>query len=231
MDRLLSAPNDQVAQILDEFNAKHAQAFTFPDLSLDDRQRLVERLLQLASAEDPPVGCRCLEALRLLSRDRSHLEAVFSADVLSSLVRLARLTGCGKEGEEEEAAEGLPKDFPADVVVEALKTLCNLIYNSSQVQQTCRWAPRGASAHMAASLEGRSANTHTQGKCPRGTDPCRWTFLTVDCSSIGVRCETTLAVHRALCNYCAGLSVCPVNRSMERHQRSMWGAIVCMSVR
>lgn len=140
MDRLLSASNDQVAHLLDEFNAKHAEAFTFPELSLDNRQRLVERLLQLASAEGPPVGCRSLEALRLLSRDRSHLETVFSADVLSALVRLARLAVPGREGEaeeEEEQAEGLPKDFPAAVVVEALKTLCNLIYNSSQVQQTC----------------------------------------------------------------------------------------------
>lgn len=142
MDRLLSASNEQVAHLLDEFNDKHAQAFAFPDLSLDDRQRLVGRLLQLASVEDPSVGCRCLEALRLLSRDRSHLEAVFSADVLSSLVRLALLTtghgrGDGEGEEEEEEGEGLPKDFPATVVVEALKTLCNLIYNSSQVQQTC----------------------------------------------------------------------------------------------
>lgn len=132
VDQMVDTPLDQVEPLLREFNAKHAQIFTFPDLSLDDRQQLVSRLIEVVSSDGAEQSCqvRCLETLRLLSRDRCHLEDVFSADVLASLACAARLTGLPNE-------EQLGHDLPAPVVVEALKTLCNLIYNSPMVQQIC----------------------------------------------------------------------------------------------
>ncbi|XP_075547137.1 ric8 guanine nucleotide exchange factor A isoform X2 [Dermacentor variabilis] len=133
VDQLLGASHDQVESLLKEFNAKHAQIFTFPDLSLDDRQRLVSWMIEVVSSERAKESCqvRCLETLRLLSRDRCHLEEVFSADVLASLARVAQLTGRPSE------ELGQVEHLRAPVVVEALKTLCNLIYNSAMVQQTC----------------------------------------------------------------------------------------------
>ncbi|XP_077517035.1 ric8 guanine nucleotide exchange factor A isoform X2 [Amblyomma americanum] len=133
VDQLLGASPDQAERLLEEFNAKHAQVFTFPDLSLDDRQRLVSRLLEVVSSEGAKESCRvrCLETLRLLSRDRCHLDEVFSPDVLADLARVAQLTGRPSE------ELGRVEHLPAPVVVEALKTLCNLIYNSPIVQQTC----------------------------------------------------------------------------------------------
>uniref|UniRef100_A0A224YZ65 Signaling protein ric 8/synembryn regulates neurotransmitter secretion n=1 Tax=Rhipicephalus zambeziensis TaxID=60191 RepID=A0A224YZ65_9ACAR len=131
VDQLLGASNDQAELLLKEFNAKHAQVFTFPDLSLDDRQQLVSRLMELLSSDRESCQLRCLETLRLLSRDRCHLEEVFSADVLAHLARVAQLTGRPSE------ELGQLEHLHAPVVVEALKTLCNLIYNSSTVQQIC----------------------------------------------------------------------------------------------
>ncbi|XP_050041260.3 chaperone Ric-8A isoform X2 [Dermacentor andersoni] len=133
VDQLLAASHDQVESLLKEFNAKHAQIFTFPDLSLDDRQRLVSWMIEVVSSGKAKESCqvRCLETLRLLSRDRCHLEEVFSADVLASLARVAQLTGRPSE------ELGQVEHLRAPVVVEALKTLCNLIYNSAMVQQTC----------------------------------------------------------------------------------------------
>ncbi|XP_037508357.1 synembryn-A isoform X2 [Rhipicephalus sanguineus] len=131
VDQLLGASNDQAEFLLKEFNAKHAQVFTFPDLSLDDRQQLVSRLIELVSSDQESCQLRCLETLRLLSRDRCHLEEVFSADVLANLACVAQLTGRPSE------ELGQLEHLHAQVVVEALKTLCNLIYNSSTVQQIC----------------------------------------------------------------------------------------------
>ncbi|KAL1439195.1 hypothetical protein MTO96_047411 [Rhipicephalus appendiculatus] len=131
VDQLLGASNDQAELLLQEFNAKHAQVFTFPDLSLDDRQQLVSRLMELVSSDRESCQLRCLETLRLLSRDRCHLEEVFSADVLAHLACVAQLTGRPSE------ELGQLEHLHAPVVVEALKTLCNLIYNSSTVQQIC----------------------------------------------------------------------------------------------
>ncbi|XP_037570388.1 synembryn-A [Dermacentor silvarum] len=133
VDQLLGASHDQVESLLKEFNAKHAHVFTFPDLSLDDRQRLVSRMIEVVSSEGAQESCqvRCLETLRLLSRDRCHLEEVFTADVLASLARAAQLTGRPSE------ELGQVEHLRAPVVVEALKTLCNLIYNSAVVQQAC----------------------------------------------------------------------------------------------
>ncbi|KAH7953141.1 hypothetical protein HPB49_005086 [Dermacentor silvarum] len=52
-------------------------------------------MIEVVSSEGAQESCqvRCLETLRLLSRDRCHLEEVFTADVLASLARAAQLTG------------------------------------------------------------------------------------------------------------------------------------------
>ncbi|XP_075742498.1 ric8 guanine nucleotide exchange factor A isoform X5 [Rhipicephalus microplus] len=131
VDQLLAVSNDQAELFLKEFNAKHAQIFTFPDLSLDDRRVLVSRLMELVSSDRESCQLQCLETLRLLSRDRCHLEEVFSADVLAQLARMAQLAGRPSE------ELGQLEQLHAPAVVEALKTLCNLIYNSSTVQKIC----------------------------------------------------------------------------------------------
>ncbi|EEC11346.1 conserved hypothetical protein [Ixodes scapularis] len=75
----------------------------------------------------------CLETLRVLSRDKDHLEEVFTPEVLASLAHTAELT----VEEEDVICEGFKED-KAKVIVEAQKALCNLIYNSPVVQRTCR---------------------------------------------------------------------------------------------
>ncbi|KAH6936077.1 hypothetical protein HPB50_013089 [Hyalomma asiaticum] len=72
------------------------------------QQQLVSRLIEVVSSDGAEQSCqvRCLETLRLLSRDRCHLEDVFSADVLASLACAARLTGRPNE-------EQLGHDLPA----------------------------------------------------------------------------------------------------------------------
>ncbi|XP_043944080.1 synembryn-B isoform X2 [Protopterus annectens] len=68
----------------------------------------------------------CLEALRILSRDKKVLDPVATKQNILALMRLAGL----------EYTENAVKEMPDfAVIVEALKCLCNIIFNSKVAQQ------------------------------------------------------------------------------------------------
>ncbi|NXS93882.1 RIC8B protein, partial [Jacana jacana] len=68
----------------------------------------------------------CLEALRILSRDKKVLVPVTTKRNMQILMRLAKLDAA------EEPLERV-SEFP--VIVEALKCLCNIIFNSAVAQK------------------------------------------------------------------------------------------------
>uniref|UniRef100_A0A3Q0SCY5 Synembryn n=1 Tax=Amphilophus citrinellus TaxID=61819 RepID=A0A3Q0SCY5_AMPCI len=93
------------------------------DLTL--RQDLSAALLCFISSQLQPAVLRvCLHTLRILSRDRRALGPMVTD---SALLTLANMGGITEETEKEEDGEVCRK--------EALKVLCNIIYNSPQAQE------------------------------------------------------------------------------------------------
>uniref|UniRef100_A0A2K6FVB9 Synembryn n=1 Tax=Propithecus coquereli TaxID=379532 RepID=A0A2K6FVB9_PROCO len=78
--------------------------------------------------KDVPTTCQvsCLEVLRILSRDKKVLVPVTTKENMQILMRLAKLT---------ESDDSLEKVSEFPVIVESLKCLCNIVFNSQMAQQ------------------------------------------------------------------------------------------------
>lgn len=89
----------------------------------------------------------CLETLRILSRDKRVLGPVGTREGVLQLARLAGLpTGEGEVLGEAAGEDGGAEDEEERVAVEALKCLCNLLFNSVAAQQA------GADVRLAGGL-------------------------------------------------------------------------------
>ncbi|KAG2459796.1 RIC8B protein, partial [Polypterus senegalus] len=88
---------------------------------------LCKRLVKYLE-NDVQSSCRtvCLETLRILSRDKKVLEPVTTKQGMLVLIRLARLEVFG------ESVLPIEED---EIVIEALKCLCNIVFNSTAAQQ------------------------------------------------------------------------------------------------
>lgn len=80
----------------------------------------------LDNGASTPCQIICLETLRILSRDKKVLAPVTTKDNMHTLLKLAKL-------EREQTTLGDAGDFP--VIVEALKCLCNIVFNSPEAQK------------------------------------------------------------------------------------------------
>ncbi|NWQ77922.1 RIC8B protein, partial [Columbina picui] len=89
--------------------------------------KLCEGILNILE-KDAKTSCQvaCLEALRILSRDKKVLVPVTTKRNMQILMRLAKLDAA------EDPLERV-SEFP--VIVEALKCLCNIIFNSAVAQK------------------------------------------------------------------------------------------------
>lgn len=90
-------------------------------------QKLCEGILHILE-KDTKTSCQvaCLEALRILSRDKKVLVPVTTKENMQILMRLAKLDMT------EDSLEDV-SNFP--VIVEALKCLCNIVFNSAIAQK------------------------------------------------------------------------------------------------
>lgn len=70
--------------------------------------------------------------MRIFTRDKIHLNELFTADRIETLLHMANLVG-----EEEAFLTEKSEVFDVKVVVEAQKCLCNLIFNSITTQKLC----------------------------------------------------------------------------------------------
>lgn len=73
-----------------------------------------------------------LKFLKILSRDKRDPETLFTAGRIETLLHLANLVG-----EEEAYMTDNSKFFDAQVVIEAQKCLCNLMFNSKVILRLC----------------------------------------------------------------------------------------------
>ncbi|XP_022249820.1 synembryn-A-like isoform X2 [Limulus polyphemus] len=134
-DRILAlietGSEENVKTVLLEFNKKNAQTFSFPELDVL-KKKLVDGILKCLRDESF-FDCHqtCLETVRILSREKRGLEEVFTKDILDTMLQLA-----GMVTEEELVNNQVPVKDPK-VIIEAQKSLCNLIFNSTGIQRIC----------------------------------------------------------------------------------------------
>lgn len=96
-------------------------------------QKLCRGLLTVLSQPvRPQCQSTCLETMRILSRDKRVLGPVATHDGIATLARLACIPLPEVDVEPQETTESAAEER---VVVEALKCLCNVVFNSTQAQQ------------------------------------------------------------------------------------------------
>lgn len=94
----------------------------------------------------------CLETLRILSRDKHVLAPVATREGMLVLTRMAGLQTEQEEADNNQGGSSRSEEEQM-VVVEALKCLCNVVYNSPAAQQVCVdiQLPRGLCASLLSS--------------------------------------------------------------------------------
>ncbi|KAL0272743.1 UNVERIFIED_CONTAM: hypothetical protein PYX00_005604 [Menopon gallinae] len=115
------------AKILRRFVDDNALTFTFEDLSKNGkRQRLFNIIFKyLQKAEMQECHIKCLESLRILSRDKTGLNDVLDESKIAVLLKLSCLYTI------DETSTNVMELSNTDIIVEALKVLCNLVFNST----------------------------------------------------------------------------------------------------
>ncbi|XP_038857374.1 synembryn-B-like isoform X2 [Salvelinus namaycush] len=134
LSQLETNNEEEIKRLLHQYNGENSRTFTFDPKEEDLRSRLCQGLLTVLGRQ---VGscCQstCLETLRILSRDKRVLGPVGTREGMLVLAGLARLQA-GEEG-----GDSLQEDAQTEeeerVVVEALKCLCNVVFNSVAAQQ------------------------------------------------------------------------------------------------
>lgn len=93
-------------------------------------------LAVLGRQVQPTCQKTCLETLRILSRDKHVLAPVATREGMLILAGMARLRTGQEDGDDQENPQGYTQSQEEErVVVEALKCLCNVLYNSPAAQQ------------------------------------------------------------------------------------------------
>nr|XP_020659314.1 synembryn-B isoform X1 [Pogona vitticeps] len=118
---------DEAESVLSCFSEQNRATFKFEPSDEEKRKELCEEILHLLD-KNIKTSCKvaCLEALRILSRDKQVLVPVTTKKNMEVLMKLAKLDTV------EDPLEDVT-DFP--VIVEALKCLCNIVFNSPAAQK------------------------------------------------------------------------------------------------
>ncbi|KAM3609792.1 uncharacterized protein V6R79_020407 [Siganus canaliculatus] len=134
LSQLETANEEDVEQLLQQYNRENSRTFTFEPKEETLRSKLGRAVLTVLGRQVQPTCQRtCLETLRILSRDKRVLGPVATREGMLILGRMAKLI-TGEEGGDEERSSSQQEDEER-VVVEALKCLCNVVYNSPAAQQ------------------------------------------------------------------------------------------------
>ncbi|XP_036376376.1 synembryn-B [Megalops cyprinoides] len=180
LSQVESDSEDETVRLLQQYNQENNCTFTFDQKEEEKRVKLCRSLLKVLGRPVSPLCLStCLGTLRILSRDKRVLGPVATREGMAALARLAGLLpGEGAEltgaepaeagsvevetgGAEPAGAELMGAD-PAEpkaqleeerVAVEALKCLCNVVFNSPTAQQVSQdiCLARGLCARLGAS--------------------------------------------------------------------------------
>ncbi|XP_076878426.1 chaperone Ric-8A [Brachyhypopomus gauderio] len=125
--KMETGEQDAALTALQTYNQEMSPCFSFPSEEQEDRERLGELVLAFLERDlQPSCKLACLETIRILSRDRSSLGPFSSRRAILTLARHAAVS----HGE-----SNAPEIPDLDVIAEALKCLCNVVFNSNQAQE------------------------------------------------------------------------------------------------
>lgn len=136
--QLETANDEEIKGLLQQYNRENSHTFSFEKKEENLRGKLCQSVLTVLGRQVQP-SCQkiCLETLRILSRDKSVLAPVATRKGMLILGGMAKLSAGEEEGGEN--PKSLEEDTQSEeeerVVVEALKCLCNVVYNSPAAQQ------------------------------------------------------------------------------------------------
>ncbi|XP_039745559.1 synembryn-A isoform X2 [Pararge aegeria] len=135
--KIISGNNyTEIAQILENFIKINDNVFIFPFLLENNRRvSLWAALFQhLQSESSGSIHIVCLSTIKLLSRDKTELENLICEKWIITLIEKAGLFNF------VDPEDSLDVDMPVkEVVVEALKCLCNITFNSNEARGLCAY--------------------------------------------------------------------------------------------
>lgn len=140
LTQLDAADEAGTEELLRRFNRENIHTFTFEQKEEALRSKLCQTVLSVLGRQ-VQASCQkaCLETLRILSRDKRVLAPVATKEGMLILGRLAGLQAGEEEGNNQRTFQGQTQSEQDEeevrVVVEALKCLCNVVYNSPAAQQ------------------------------------------------------------------------------------------------
>ena len=118
------------------FCEANCQRFSFDHITASLRHKFIRSLIDELSIDDQSsrnislnYTARCLEALRLLSRDKSNLGDMINDQSCLTFLKLAALYS---DGENPDVDIVISKSV---VVIEALKCVCNLVYQDAEFRE------------------------------------------------------------------------------------------------
>uniref|UniRef100_T1JDW5 LysM domain-containing protein n=1 Tax=Strigamia maritima TaxID=126957 RepID=T1JDW5_STRMM len=130
--RLDNASVDETNKMLTEFNSLKATTFTFNEFDPSRRRRAWQILFKkLSESSYSRCHIRCLETIRILSRDKTDLNDVISRDMIDLLLKIAGLVL------DEDTLNRTNSQDDYKLMLEAQKSLCNLIFHCTAVQRMC----------------------------------------------------------------------------------------------
>ncbi|CAL8263746.1 unnamed protein product [Merluccius merluccius] len=154
LSRLETGNEEDVEKVLHQYNQENSHTFTFDQNEENLRSKVCQSLMTALGTQVRPCCQRAsLETLRILSRDKRALAPVATRKGMLILAGLAQLhTGKDSSDQANKLQDDTLTPEQERVVVEALKCLCNVVYNSPAAQQV------GADMKLAQSL---CAHLHT----------------------------------------------------------------------
>ncbi|EDV33874.1 uncharacterized protein Dana_GF19073 [Drosophila ananassae] len=150
LKRLEAKDADHIAAILTDFNTKYADLLIFDGFRTDNLWHDLW-LAIFGILEDQRLShlhTQCLNTVRILTRDEFSLQTNYIEQEVNVLLKLARIEASSlklpatpdelKQQEKEQAdTQQEPSKDQSEVIAEALKCLCNLVYQSSDCRRQC----------------------------------------------------------------------------------------------
>ncbi|EDW00319.1 synembryn [Drosophila grimshawi] len=135
LKRLERKNSADIDDILGQFNTKNADLLVFDSYHTDNQWHDLW-LAIFGILDDPtlaPMHTKCLNTVRILTRDEFSLKTHYIEHELDTLLSLARLdTNAEDETEQQQLS-----DAQTEIMGESLKCLCNLIYQSGDCRRYC----------------------------------------------------------------------------------------------
>ncbi|KAL7018619.1 hypothetical protein ACKWTF_010834 [Chironomus riparius] len=119
------ADDEKIGQVLENFLKKFGDSFNLSSLTTTGQWTLLwNNLFEILKTPTICITMQCLKSIRILSRDKTYLNETINDDQFDCLLELASI---GSQNQQ----------FDPEIQTEALKILCNLVFQSPKCQEHC----------------------------------------------------------------------------------------------